>query len=176
MCKRLGFLVVVLFFVACNRDTDPAHKSIETYILQTNKDIADYDPIEWGTPDSLFKDFASTPEYKQLKKAYKTLGEREGQLKQKLKALIADKNAEEQKTVLKQMRLEYKQVIDSTRIVMENILHKQSEFKQTYAGWIIDHKYEATDKNGSTHVQAEVFFVDTLYRVMGSEPAEKTSL
>lgn len=168
--KHITLFFLLCFIFSCNIDHNPAHINITKFIEEKKPGLRSYEAISWGKPDSLFNDFASTEEYEGLKQSYENLNEQEAQMKRRIKALNADKSNPNYKKKIKPLKKEYRQLLDSSRMLMENILRKQGVFRKVYSGWVIDHTYKADFGENKIQTFNETFLLDTNWNVKSFFP------
>ena len=169
---KIGVFILALIIIlgSCSSPEGKAKKAIKEKLKVTLHDFKSYEPVEFGTLDSLFSDVTSSSEYEVLKSKY------EAWIRQAEKEYKADQE-EIQKAIYDgntshiPIINEYSLVPrckDSAHVYAVKMQTFEDSFKPRFIGWSMTHLYRAKNLTGNYRLANESFYFDKdLIKVAG---------
>lgn len=164
-------LVLLITLVSCSSPERKAKKAIKEKLKMTLHDFKSYEPVEFGTLDSLFSDVTSSSEYEVFKskhEAWIRQADKEYKVNQEeIKKAIFDGNSSHIPIIN-----EYSLVPrckDSAQIYADKMQAFVDSYKPRFIGWSMTHLYRAKNLTGNYRLANESFYFDKdLIKVVGS--------
>jgi hypothetical protein len=170
---KIGVFILALLIIlsSCSSPERKAKKAIKEKLKVTLHDFKSYEPVEFGTLDSLFSDVTSSSEYEVLKSKH------EAWIRQVEKENKADQD-EIQKAIYDGNSFhipiinEYSLVPrckDSAQVYAVKMQAFEDSYKPRFIGWSMTHLYRAKNLAGNYRLANESFYFDKdLIKVAGS--------
>jgi hypothetical protein len=164
--KQLAILFAVCALLGCKAKTreDILKEKIKAHLSKTMHDFKSYEPVQYGSIDSLFSTYDKTERYAELKSMffeYKSL---------------TDESLKEANTYLYANRTTGKYYSDKATILAHKldslsklIKIEWNEFKPQFIGYNILHSFRGKNMNGATILTTEYFILDSALNVISTE-------
>ena len=164
-------LVLLITLVSCSSQERKAKKAIKEKLKVSLHDFKSYEPVKFGTLDSLFSDVTSSSEYGALKSKYDAwIRQAENEHKadqEEIRKAISDGNSSHIPIIN-----EYSLVPrckDSAHVYEVKMQTFEDSYKPRFIGWSMTHLYRAKNLSGNYRLSNESFYFDKdLIKVAGS--------
>ncbi len=167
----VNILALIFILASCSSPEGKAKKAIKEKLKMTLHDFKSYEPVEFGTLDSLFSDVTSSTEFEVLNSKYEScISQAEKEHKSDLVEIqkaINDGNSHHIPIIN-----EYDLVPrcnDSAEVYAGKMQAFKDSYRPRFIGWSMTHTYRAKNLGGNYRLANESFYFDKdLSKVVGS--------
>lgn len=153
--KKLLFILCIIGLFSCKEtQEEKAQSLVENYLKENLKDPSSYESVSFGVIDSTFTNVEDEPEFKRLDIAKGLLDKvDEAQLKVKMSYTYS---------LNERMKFqdEADMYLDSAKIIKAEVDSFVENYKPSFNGYLIKHKYRAKNGFGALDLTEQIFLID----------------
>lgn len=164
----LKFATICLLFTSCSKTPeDKAKEGIKEHLSKSMHDFDSYEPIEFGKVDTVETFYLTSPEYKKLDIQRQLMTDRYEHFI-RMGEIVVGTDTKKARMYLDSAKKYNGILVD----LAADIKQLSTDFKPSFAGYGIDHRYRGKNKMGALVLNDTRFLLDSTYKVIRTADKE----